>query len=51
MNKFNGLKVLSFVTTVAGLALSIVTTYVDAETRKEEIKEEVSKQLADKERA
>ncbi len=51
MDKKMGLKVLSFVTTIAGLVLSVASSYVDAETRKEEIREEVSKQLAEKEEA
>lgn len=49
MNKKTGLKVLGFLTTIAGLAVSMVSSYVDSETRKEEIREEVSKQLAEKE--
>lgn len=50
-NKKQGLKILGFVTTIAGFALSMLSSYVDAETRKEEISEEVSKQLAEREEA
>ena len=51
MNKKTGLRVLGFVATIAGFALSMLTTYVDGETRKEEIKEEVNKQLSEREKA
>lgn len=51
MDKKMGLKILGFATTFAGLVLSVVTSYVDAETRKEEIREEVNKQLAEREEA
>lgn len=50
-DKKTGLKVLGFVATVAGFALSMLSSYVDAETRREEISEEVSKQLAEREEA
>lgn len=51
MNKMTGLKILGFVTTAAGLVLSVLTSYVDGETRREEIREEVSKQLSEREEA
>lgn len=49
--KMTGLKILGFTTTIAGVAVSMLTSYVDAETRKEEIREEVSKQLSEREEA
>ena len=49
--KMTGLKILGFATTNAGVVLSMVTSYVDGETRREEIREEVSKQLSEREEA
>lgn len=49
--KITGLKILGFATTIAGVVVSMLTSYVDAETRKEEIREEVSKQLSEREEA
>ena len=48
MKKLDGLKVLSIVTTLGGLALSFVTDVVNEKTMKKTIADEVQKALSDK---